>query len=223
MEAFWDDIENRFFRLHKEQESENGFLYALNDGDAWTVGGGTKNSKKQFEWLAERAALRLGVPPGGDQLFFWLDRLKKESPRYKRLDGTIDRRKSELDSDEMCSLERDFSHSEGGIIELLCKASAEYCIRCSTQAPATASGPTPPNLKPVLTKREEKIWGVIQANSKGAQYCRELHNANLKPRRSWIEQGCPGTYPAAANDRKWLQRIQDEKSKVRRKAELTFR
>ena len=79
------------------------------------------------------------------------------------------------------------------------------------------------NLKrtPTLTAREEKIYRVIQAGSKGAQYCREVHNAGVKPHRAWLEDDCPGTYPAAYLDsNKWRQRINDEKSKIRRKAEL---
>jgi hypothetical protein len=136
MEAFWADIENRFLQLHHEQKSikQNGFLYALNhDGNAWTIGGSTDNAKKRFEWVVEQAALRLGLPADEDPVRFWLNRLKKESPHFKLLEGSSSRRRSELDSDEMCSLEMEISHSEGGVIELLCKASEEYCVKCDTE------------------------------------------------------------------------------------------
>jgi hypothetical protein len=72
-----------------------------------------------------------------------------------------------------------------------------------------------------LTQRERKIWDVISRGPKGLEYCRELHNAGLKPRRSKSWAGCPGTYPAAyQGGNPWRHRIQDEKSKIRRKAKL---
>jgi len=76
------------------------------------------------------------------------------------------------------------------------------------------------NLKhtPVLTEHEKKVWDVIRRGSRGAEYCQELHAAGVRPRRSWKD--CPGTYPAAYLDCRWRQRINDEKSKIRRKAEL---
>lgn len=74
-----------------------------------------------------------------------------------------------------------------------------------------------------LTERESKMWEVIQRGANGLQYCRELHAAHLKPRRSWVKRGCPGTYPGAYPETRWRQTIQDEKSKVRRKALLLSR
>lgn len=73
-----------------------------------------------------------------------------------------------------------------------------------------------------LTQREEKIWGVIQLGSSGSQYCRELENAGIRPPRTGIWKGCPaGTYPAAYRlGEPWRHRIQDEKSKIKRKAKL---
>jgi hypothetical protein len=78
------------------------------------------------------------------------------------------------------------------------------------------------NLKriPALKERDVKILAVIQAGSKGMQYCREVQNAGVKPHRAWIKDSCPGTYPGAYLEPKWRQRINDEKSKIRRKAEL---
>jgi hypothetical protein len=71
-----------------------------------------------------------------------------------------------------------------------------------------------------LTGREQKIWNAIQRGLKGAQYCRELHNAGVRPRTSWIKAGCPGTYPGAyLFGAPWRHRIQDEKCDVRKKGE----
>jgi hypothetical protein len=73
-----------------------------------------------------------------------------------------------------------------------------------------------------LSDHERRVWEVIQRGSRGAQYLRELHAAGLRPRKSWREHGCPSTYTGIAtdNDPKWRQRAQDEKSKIRRKAEV---
>ena len=74
---------------------------------------------------------------------------------------------------------------------------------------------------PVLTEREKNIWEVIRRGSKGLAYCRELENAGVKPRRTGSWKGCPGTYPAAYQlGEPWRHRIQDEKSRTRRKAKL---
>ena len=73
-----------------------------------------------------------------------------------------------------------------------------------------------------LSSRERKIWGVIQRGSKGLTYCRELENAGVRPCRKGVWQDCPaGTYPAVYHlGESWPHRIQDEKSKIKRKAEL---
>lgn len=71
-----------------------------------------------------------------------------------------------------------------------------------------------------LTHREERMWEVIQRGTKGLAYCRELKSASLRPPTSWVRDGCPADYPAAYQEGKpWQHRIQDEKTKVRRKAE----
>jgi hypothetical protein len=71
-----------------------------------------------------------------------------------------------------------------------------------------------------LNKREQKIWEVVQRGLKGAQYCRELHNADVRPRKSWTDRDCPGTYPSAYLEVRWRQMVQDEKTKISRKAKL---
>ena len=70
-----------------------------------------------------------------------------------------------------------------------------------------------------LSKREQRIWKVIRQGVRGAQYLRELHADGLRPPNRWVKRGCPGTYLGIANDPKWRQSAQDEKSKIRRKAE----
>jgi uncharacterized coiled-coil protein SlyX len=138
MKAFWTDLESRFLRLHDQQrqERQDSYVHAFYDGNKGTVSGSSENIRKQFEWLAQQAAVRLGFPAETDPVVSWLNLLKKESPHYKPLNTTGRRRKSELDTEEMCSWEYEISHLEGGSIDLLCRASAEYCVRCDTQEQA---------------------------------------------------------------------------------------
>jgi hypothetical protein len=69
-----------------------------------------------------------------------------------------------------------------------------------------------------LTPRESKLFGVIERGASGRKYCRELDLSRLKPRRSWIDKGCPGRYLKAYEDPHWKQMIHNEKSYITRKA-----
>lgn len=72
-----------------------------------------------------------------------------------------------------------------------------------------------------LTDHELKIWAVIQRKVKGLQYCRELDNAGIAPLRSGVWKDCSRKYESAYLEGKpWCHRIQDEKSKIQRKAKL---
>jgi hypothetical protein len=73
-----------------------------------------------------------------------------------------------------------------------------------------------------LTDRERKILGVIQRGSKGMAYCREVDNAGVRPPRKGVWENGPATYRGAYKEgRSWRHRIQDEKFKIHRKAQLT--
>jgi hypothetical protein len=71
-----------------------------------------------------------------------------------------------------------------------------------------------------LTPREARIWAIIQRGLKSHQYCRELENGGIRPRKSGTWKGCQaGTYLAAYQlGQPWRHRIQDEKTKIKRKA-----
>jgi hypothetical protein len=73
-----------------------------------------------------------------------------------------------------------------------------------------------------LTKREKRIWAVIQQGATGRQYCRELDNAGIAPRLNGAWKDCPSRKYQSAylEGEPWRHRIQDEKFKVRRKAKL---
>jgi hypothetical protein len=72
-----------------------------------------------------------------------------------------------------------------------------------------------------LTEREESLLNVIQRMSKGRQYCREVDGAGIRIQRTGVWKGAPPTYLAAYDAGKpWRHRIEDEKSKIKRKAKL---
>ena len=74
---------------------------------------------------------------------------------------------------------------------------------------------------PKLKPREQKIWDVIQRGFEGEPYCRELRNVGVKPCKSWITHDFPPSYLEAYREGEpWRKRIQDEKYRIRRKAEL---
>lgn len=164
---FWRDMESRFLSLHKEQfQPGNAGLHAMwksdiaETGDApWCVSGGPDHIRKNFIWCAERAALQLGHR-GPGKVAFWLDRLKANSPWYV---GGI--------RGEMI-LEGQRRTNENGWIELLCLASADYCVKCEMEE-ATKDGTAttetiPPRNKPPkagpmgfdgLTQKESDLSG----------------------------------------------------------------
>ena len=128
--TFWPDLEARFQALHNEQlqDTNNAGLHALwrsnlAPGGPWYLGGGPDDIRTKFEWLAESAAVQLGHPGGRNAVFFWLDLLKCESPHYKRCDSSHVVKGKE-------------TRWESGTIELVCKASAEFCLKCETRETA---------------------------------------------------------------------------------------
>ncbi len=125
--AFWRDLKAEFGALHDEQlrnRNKAGLHAHWNSNPAndepWYLGGGPDDIRTNFEWLAERAAVQLGQPGGRNAVFFWLDLLRNESPHYQPIAS------SRIEKEEE-------TRWESGRIELVCKASAEYCIKCETQ------------------------------------------------------------------------------------------
>ncbi len=137
--AFWSDCERHFQALHEEQfqDRSHGGLHAAwrseawdpANGNHWCLSGGTDRRRTQFEWLAEGAAKRLGHSGGPTAVFFWLDLLKAESPDYQPSNSKL----FVKDKKEVCY--------EHGMIEFVCRASAEYCLKCAAQQ--AAGKPTP--------------------------------------------------------------------------------
>lgn len=241
MDVFWSDIESRFFKLHSEQRSANGLVHAINCDDSWTLGG-PEDLQKKFRSIVGNIAVRLGWANDKDSLSVWCELLKRHGVGYHKMTGSIDRRRFELDTEQMCSIERERRDTQGGTIDLLCKVSAEYCIECDTKEAAAAkataigrqifitenSGKTAQaesrankHSKP-LDDREQKIWEVIRRGVRGMTYCREIDAARVSPPRKGIWRDAPRKYVAAyqSGDKRLVHWIQDEKSKTRRKAVL---
>jgi len=137
MNVFWSDIESRFFKLHSEQRSANGLVHAINSDDSWTLGG-PEDLQKKFRSIVRNIAVRLGWANDKDPLSAWCELLKRHGVGYHKMTGSINRRRVELDTEQMCSIEREQRDTQGGTINLLCKVSAEYCIECDTKEAAAA-------------------------------------------------------------------------------------
>jgi hypothetical protein len=81
-----------------------------------------------------------------------------------------------------------------------------------------------PSQRNNLTQREKKIAAVIARDLEGVQYCRELKNAGIGPPRRGVWQDGPRDYVAAYQQGEpWRHRIQDEKTKIKAKAERSTR
>jgi hypothetical protein len=70
--------------------------------------------------------------------------------------------------------------------------------------------------RPLLPKaqliRRRVIFGVLELNRRGLDYCRELDRRKLPTPTGWQENGCPVAYAAAYRFPQWAQSIQNEKS-----------
>ncbi len=72
---------------------------------------------------------------------------------------------------------------------------------------------------PESTKRSV-IFGALQGNLEGLAYCRALDKRGLTTSSAWTAEGCPSSYAAAYRNGKWRKRIQDEKSRYKKKYKL---
>jgi hypothetical protein len=83
----------------------------------------------------------------------------------------------------------------------------------STSKPKATRKVKPPSRSEM--KRRAVIFGAIQAGLKGEKYCSALDGRRVQLPGNWIEDGCPDTYTQAYKDKRWRQRIHDEKSRYR--------
>jgi hypothetical protein len=194
-------------------------------GCLWTLSGSMSNVVRNHVTNAS-AALR--CPADADPMEFWLQSvfLSMRTANNERVVPAVHRLVGGLYLQRKRSTSRESLAESEVIIPRVYKASARFCSQFeepALQAPISASEPArgqPPKMND-LTRREEEIWEVIQRGSKGLQYCRELESAGIRPRRQGIWKGSPSTYPAVyLQGAPWPHRIQDEKSKIAKKAQL---
>jgi hypothetical protein len=70
-------------------------------------------------------------------------------------------------------------------------------------------------LRPRDIKRRAVIFGALQCEFTGREYCAALDKEKLAIPADWAREGCPRTYSAAYLQEKWRQYIQNEKSKYK--------
>jgi len=69
--------------------------------------------------------------------------------------------------------------------------------------------------KKPLTEAEKVISEAIKDDLKAERYCAYLERNNIKPPKDW--ELCPQSYVKAYKNPLWRKRIQDQKSRVKRK------
>jgi hypothetical protein len=66
--------------------------------------------------------------------------------------------------------------------------------------------------------RDAVMFTAIMDRLEGIKYCRFLQQRGISPQPNWFSEGCPKTYPEAYEaGEPWQKRIQDEKSRARKK------
>ena len=113
--AFWRDLEAQFRALPNPIR-----LRAIwSDGGCEVFDGpGDKRQRERLHALYRALATRAGIATGANRanaFDAWLNLLREESPHFR-------------------PFQRVENHDEGGYIENLALASAEYCIICATRA-----------------------------------------------------------------------------------------
>jgi hypothetical protein len=128
---FWHALESRF-RALQPKDSRRDLIAdwistSWNDGTQWFIHGASDEKvTENFEMLAERAALRLGHKGGHDAVMYWLEILKGDTSAFRIIgSGTT----HEKDSRGVLRKR----NSDSGVIERLCEASADYCLRLENQ------------------------------------------------------------------------------------------
>jgi hypothetical protein len=71
-------------------------------------------------------------------------------------------------------------------------------------------------------KKRSAIFAAISTRDEGLKYCKTLDERKLAIPAAWIQDGCPKNYPDAYKaGQPWQKRIQDEKSRYKKKFDQT--
>jgi len=121
--AEWRALAANFLDLHQRAFALCAIWIPLDaQAVSWSLGGhDSPVVLKAFESYAERGAVLLGQPPGRDAMPYWLEQLKG-GPYHQEINN------QRLDDDGIVRTEK------SGVINSVCKASAEHCYKYETRA-----------------------------------------------------------------------------------------
>jgi hypothetical protein len=245
----WKELENRFQKFQTKatgQKFSADFIRTdWESGDVseeWFVGGNPA-CRKEFEHLASISARKLGCTRTEGANEYWLDRVWEWMQQ-----AGLDKDKNVAWLSTGTVVQAGLTGTTQGLFtEKIAELSAMFCVELIARgtpesaisppstgndsqqgiAPATVNRPTRSTGRTkVLTATEKKrrkvIFGAIQANDKGLKYCKTLDERNLAIPAEWRQGGCPKTYTDAYKaGQPWQKRIQDEKSRYKKKYDET--
>lgn len=240
----WKELESRFRDIQAkttgQRVSTNFIRTEWESGDVrkeWIVSGNLALGK-EFELLASVAARKLGCTQSENVSDYWLDRVLE----WIQQEG-LDKDKHVASSASGQIVVDGASGTTGGMytekiaelsamfcIELIARDSAESAVSQSSERlevpqptviDRRRTNPTKKKLSKGEMRRQQVIFGAIQARLKGKKYFSELDSKRLPIPQEWKDRGCPHTYSDAYRDRYWRQRIQDQKTTYREKFDGT--
>jgi hypothetical protein len=214
------------------------FMPVEGDSNAFSrdwVLGGSPDCRTDFEILASIAARKLGYMPREGATDYWLDLIRE----WMQDRG--------LDKDKNVAFRANTSPGQALDILEIAAMSARFCTNLMVRgtpesavaspltdsdsrlglAPSTAERPTRLTGKvktPTANERNRRriIFSVLLKNVKGLKYCKALDDQKLAIPQEWSQDNCPNTYSGAYRaGQPWRKRIQDEKSRYRKKRDQT--
>jgi hypothetical protein len=242
----WKELESRFQLNHAKTKvhiSSATFIRTnWETGDVteeWFMGG-SPAWRKEFEHLSSIAARKLGCSQSENADEFWLglvlkwmqhagldkDKDMAWSPSGIVYDGKSNGTTQSLRTERIAELSAMFC------VELITRGAPQSAVlppskESNSQRPAPAipaiRTKAPPKAITAPEKQKRRaIFGAIQAGDKGQKYCKTVDERKLKIPAEWIQCGCPKTYADAYKvGQPWRKRIQDEKSRYKKKYDQT--
>jgi hypothetical protein len=196
--------------------------------------------RTEFERLGSLAARKLGYMPSEGAPDYWLDHVRKWMhktgmdkdekvswcPTGEGLLHGATYKTEHLTTEWIAELSATFC------MELMARGTPESAVSppskgSDSQRIAPANDAISKRVKPKAITASEKqrrrvIFGAIQAGDEGQKYCMTLDERRLKTPAEWIEGGCPNKYADAYKaGQPWRKRIQDEKSRYKKKFDAT--
>lgn len=209
--------------------------------EEWFVHG-NQAFREGFENLASIAARKLGCTRSENADKYWLDRVRE----WMQERGLDKDKNGELPPPGTVTQDGLTGTTKGLFTYDIADYSARYCMELMARGtPQSAVSPsltendsqrisltysaapihpkgTPKALTAIEKKKRGVIFGAIQAGDEGPKYCKTVDERKLKIPPEWIQGGCPRTYTEAYRaGQPWKKRIQDEKSRYKKKYDQT--